>query len=76
MAVKTPPPPKSPKGEPPSRQATREDLSKPEPGKTVALNFRVPAEVTRDFKIVAATHEMTQSELLVQAFREWHEKHG
>jgi hypothetical protein len=42
----------------------------------VALNFRVPAEFKRDFKIAAATQGITQSELLQQAFSEWRQRHG
>jgi hypothetical protein len=50
MPTNTPPPPRegkevSRKGEPPAKTAARGNLSKPEPGKIVALNFRVPAEI-------------------------------
>jgi hypothetical protein len=77
MATKTPPPRRVlSKGEPPARSETRNNLVKPEPGQTVALNFRVPAEFKKDFKIAAASHGVTQSELLQQAFREWRERNG
>lgn len=78
MAIKLPPPPRKtdPKGTPPERTETKENLSKPEPGESVALNFRVPAEFKRDFKIASATIGIKQSELLQQAFRLWEEKHG
>lgn len=78
MPTQTPPPPRSAdrKGEPPSREQTRGNLSKPEPGKTVALNFRVPSDVKKNFKIAAAMHGITQSELLVQAFEDWQKRHG
>lgn len=77
MATKTPPPHRVlSKGEPPARSETRNNLVKPEPGQTVALNFRVPAEFKKDFKIAAASHGVTQSELLQQAFREWRERNG
>jgi hypothetical protein len=42
----------------------------------MALNFRVPAEFKRDFKVAAATHGVTQSELLQLAFRQWRERNG
>jgi len=42
----------------------------------VALNFRVPAEFKRNFKIAAATYGVKQSELLQQAFTEWLQRHG
>lgn len=78
MATKPPPPPRrvESKGEPPAPSATRHNLHKPEPGSVVALNFRVPADFKRDFKIAAATHGITQSDLLQQAFSQWKERHG
>lgn len=78
MATKPPPPPRKSdlKGKPPERTETKINLVKPEPGEIVALNFRVPAEFKRDFKIASATVGITQSELLQQAFRMWEEKHG
>lgn len=78
MATTPPPPPRrqETKGEPPDRIQTRDNLVKPEPAESVALNFRVPAEFKRDFKIAAATQGITQSELLQQAFTEWRQRHG
>jgi hypothetical protein len=78
MATKPPPPPRkiADKGEPPERIETRENLTKPEPGNMVALNFRVPAEFKKDFKVAAATAGITQSELLAQAYKLWNQKHG
>jgi len=78
MSTKPPPPPResSKKGEPPPRDDVRGNLTKPEPGKIVALNFRVPAEFKKNFKIAAATHGTTQSDLLVRAFKEWQERNG
>jgi hypothetical protein len=77
MPTKLPPPPRrSTKGEPPARDQTAANLQKPEPGRVVALNFRVPAEFKRDFKIAAATRGITQSELLIQAFKLWSVRSG
>lgn len=77
MPVHTPSPPKKLRKDSPSTaNETRGNISKPEPDKTVALNFRVPAEVKRNFKIVAATHGITQSKLLIEAFNAWQAKHG
>ena len=56
---------------PPERMETKANLTKLEPGAVVALNFRVPAEFKRDFKIASATIGITQSELLQRAFRFW-----
>lgn len=78
MATNLPPPPKkaSTKGEPPAKVETKHNLSKPDLGKVVALNFRVPASFKKDFKIAAASHGITQSDLLQQAFEEWRQRHG
>ncbi len=54
----------------------KSESTKTEKKKMVALNFRVPADFKRDFKIAAATHEITQSDLLQQAFEEWKTKRG
>ncbi len=66
MGTKTPPPPKKKprKGEPPAKNKTRSNLTKPETAKLVDLNFKVPAEFRKDFKIAAATQELKQIELL------------
>lgn len=49
----------------------KNESSKAEKEKMAALNFRVPANFKRDFKIAAATHGITQSDLLQQVFEEW-----
>ena len=58
------------------REATRDHVHEPELVRMVALNFRVPAEFKKNFKIAAATYGMKQSELLQQAFAEWMQRHG
>lgn len=52
----------------------KSESSKTEKKKMVALNFRVPTDFKRDFKIAAAMHGITQSDLLQQAFEEWNTK--
>jgi hypothetical protein len=52
----------------------KSEPSKTEKKKMVALNFRVPTDFKRDFKIAAAMHGITQSDLLQQAFEEWNTK--
>jgi hypothetical protein len=77
MAIQAPPPPKSNrKGEPPALIETRGNLEKPEPAKTVPLNFKVPNEFKRDFKVAAAVNGITQSDLLQRAFEEWRRRNG
>ncbi|MHC5718364.1 MAG: hypothetical protein ACYTX0_41365 [Nostoc sp.] len=77
MSTKPPPPPRKPsKGEPPSIKETKDNLDKPDPGETANLNFKVPAEFKRDFKIAAATYGCTQVELLQRVFKYWTDNHG
>ena len=82
MATQTPPPPKkakgkgeppssSKKGEPPKVSDTRSNLDKPEPGKIVDMNFKVPAEFKKDFKMAAVTRGCTQKDLLMGIFQDW-----
>lgn len=44
--------------------------------KGAALNFRVPASFKRKFKVTAAQHDITQSQLLREAFALWLEHNG
>jgi len=79
MAIRLPEPPKKRidlKGEPPEREQTKDNLVKPEPTEIVALNFRVPASFKKDFKIAAATINLTQSDLLQKIFRQWEKTKG
>ncbi len=78
MATNIAPPPGkiNAKGEPPTKEETKKNLLKPDMGKIVPLNFRVPASFKRDFKVAAANYGITQSELLQIAFKTWQEKHG
>ena len=76
MPTSVPAPLRSTKGEPPALEETRDNVQKPELARMVALNFRVPAEFKKNFKIAAATYGVKQSELLQQAFTEWLQRHG
>ena len=67
---------KNKKGEPPKINETRGNLTKPSANRLVALNFKIPAEFKKDFKITAATQGITQSELLQQAFQSWKARNG
>ncbi len=77
MGTKPPPPPRKPnKGEPPSIDETKSNLEKPDPGEISNLNFKVPAEFKKDFKIAAATYGCSQVELLQRIFKYWTDNHG
>lgn len=85
MTTTVPPPHtrRTTKGEPPAREADATDavapsrnLTKPQPGLTVGLNFKVEAEFRRDFKIEAAMHGLNQIELLQEMFTLWKQQKG
>jgi hypothetical protein len=76
MPTSVPAPLSSANGEVPVREAISDNVHKPELARMVALNFRVPAEFKKNFKIAAATYGIKQSELLQQAFAEWMQRHG
>jgi hypothetical protein len=56
--------------------ATPTRAVKPGSNRVAALNFRVSPDFKKAFKIAAATHGVTQSDLLQQAFDEWRQRHG
>ena len=66
----------SSKGRPPSREAVRETLRRPDPAETVALNFKVPAGFTRDFKQAALDYGVTQSAILQELLAEFRARRG
>ena len=78
MATKPPGPPvRTPsKGEPPARQEIRDNLTKPEPGSVSTLNFRVPEDFKRDFRIAAASRGLSLTEFLEVMFSTWQKKAG
>jgi hypothetical protein len=63
-------------GDVPADSETPAPGVKPGSNRVVALNFRVSPDFKKDFKIAAATHGVTQSDLLQQAFGEWRQRHG
>ena len=83
MTTNVPPPHiiRTTKGEPPARLPTEavapsRNLTKPQPGSSVGLNFKVGAEFRRDFKIEAAMHGLNQVELLQEMFALWKQQKG
>lgn len=68
MASIPPPTKKSGKGAPPPMNKTVGNLDKTEPTRLTPLNFKVPAEFHREYKLYAASHEMTMLELLFEGF--------
>ncbi len=73
MPTTPPPPPRNRpnKGEPPKPGQTRANLDTPPPSELANLNFKVPADFKRDFKIAAAQKGISQVELLQQVFAFW-----
>lgn len=72
--AKIPPPKKSAKGVPPPPTKTVGNLDKPASVSAAPLNFKVPSEFRRDFKIYAAQHGKKLNEVLYEAFAALKEK--
>jgi hypothetical protein len=60
---------KSAKEAAPRAVSSVRNLDKSALGAVVPLNFKVPAEFRREFKIYAVQHGMKMNELLYEAFR-------
>jgi hypothetical protein len=68
----------SKKGVPPTGESDKksQNLTKRTSTETVALNFAVPAEFRKRFKIFAAEHDMKQVDILYAAFEEYEQKNS
>ena len=66
--AKVPPPKKSLKGIPPLPVITVANLDRPESTALTAMNFKVPEEFHREFKLYAVQHGMTMGDLLRESF--------
>jgi hypothetical protein len=69
MANVPPPRKKSRKGPPPAVEMTIGNLEKIEPGALKPLNFKVPADFHREFKVYASQQGMSMLELLREGYR-------
>ncbi len=58
----------------PARSAAPADAE--DAGNNVPLNFRVPAELRRRFRMFAAAHDMKLNELLRVIFDDYEKRHG
>lgn len=74
--AKVPPPRKSAKGLPPSPIIALANLDRPEPTVLTPMNFRVPEEFHREFKLFAVQHGKSMVDLLQEAFRLLRDKRG
>jgi hypothetical protein len=70
------PAPKSRKGHPPPVETTVGNLQKSEPGSLKPLNFKVPAEFHREFKIYATVQGTTMLDILQEGFKLVRERRG
>lgn len=61
-------PPKAGTGRAPRPPKKSRNTKLPEAGSLVPMNFKVPTEFKQEFKIWAATHQMTQRQALEDAF--------
>lgn len=72
--AKVPPPKRGKgKGEPPQqgKETTKGNLTKPGAGDLANLNFKVPVEFKREFKVAAASLDLSQVDFLKQIFEYW-----
>jgi hypothetical protein len=76
MAKVPPPASTSRKGPPPTLTQTVSNLDKPEPGGIDNLNFKVPSEFKRAFRLYAVARGLTSKELLERCFEFYQEHHG
>lgn len=76
MANVPPPARKSGKGLPPPVELTVGNLEKAEPGSLKPLNFKVPADFHREFKVYASQQGMSMLDLLQEGFRAIRERRG
>jgi hypothetical protein len=76
MANVPPPAKKSRKGLPPPVQSTVGNLEKSEPGTLKPLNFKVPAEFHREFKVYASQQGISMLDLLQEGYKAIREQRG
>ena len=76
MAHVPPPAKKSRKGPPPPAESTVGNLEKSEPGTLKPLNFKVPADFHREFKVYASQQGISMLDLLQEGFRVVRERRG
>ena len=69
MANVPPPLKKSRKGPPPAVEMTIGNLEKTEPSTLKPLNFKVPADFHREFKVYASQQGMSMLELLQEGYK-------
>jgi hypothetical protein len=81
MAVTAPKKPtRATKGTPPESPAATLTgggiTSKPSSSDQVALNFSVPAEFRKEYKLAATQNDMAMADVLKESFQLFKEKHG
>jgi hypothetical protein len=76
MANVPPPGKKSRKGPPPAAESTVGNLEKSEPGTLKPLNFKVPAEFHREFKVYASQQGISMLDLLQEGFKAVRQQRG
>ena len=76
MANVPPPTKRSRKGLPPAVEMTVGNLEKTEPGSLKPLNFKVPADFHRDFKVYASQQGISMLDLLQEGFKVLREHRG
>lgn len=76
MANVPPPAKQSRKGLPPQAESTVGNLEKAEPGTLKPLNFKVPADFHREFKVYASQQGISMLDLLQESFKAMRQQRG
>jgi len=74
MKTTAPRPKKTQKGTPPPLTEAKENLTKKDPKSIVGVKFNLPSELKKEIKIAAAELEITQSQLIQDAYEIWKQK--
>ncbi len=76
MATTKVPAPKKKREAPPQIEETPKNLEKTPPLEAETLNFKVTADFKREYKVYAASRDMTMIELLQQSYQLYKDRHG
>ncbi len=61
---------------PPRKGKTKKNTTRNSSNELVAMNFYVPAEFKREYKIVAAENDQKLIDILKESFELWKERHS
>lgn len=53
-----------------------DNLAKPEPDQLVPMNFKVPSEFRKQYRILAGTHDVSMTDILKESFELYRRQKG